>query len=350
MSPTLIQKSTIWAGDFNLHHVDWDSHTINPTPQARSLAEWITDIGGSYALRQGTTTHRQGGALDLVISSSSMTPDVLECYVNQNLDATSDHEVISTSIAISGRSKAILKEARFQFKKLDDKIFHSTLQAQTDIIQTELVLVQESVRFSEGRKEKLDQCAAKILSTIHQSLVLSTPRIGNSGKGEPWWNSQCQDAVQLLRNRRREDILEKAVGIENPASEEQLKSLRYQLRKEVKQAKRRYYQEVINNLNGETIFQAMKWPNSIRKYNTPPIQKPDGSLARSNKDKQAVLKQVLLTPTVYGAFDSDIRLANLSEDSRDVAMEWNTCTYQKVEEAVMHAGNTSPGVDETLMK
>lgn len=91
----------------------------------------------------------------------------------------------------------------------------------------------------------------------------------------------------------------------------------------------------------------MKWPNSIRKYTTPPIKKPDGSLARSNKDKQAVLKQVLLTPTVYGAFDSDIRLANLSEDSRDVAMEWNTCTYQEVEEAVMHAGNTSPGVDET---
>lgn len=57
-STALIQKSTIWAGDLNLHHVDWDSHTINPTPEARSFAEWVTDIGGRYALPQGTVTHQ----------------------------------------------------------------------------------------------------------------------------------------------------------------------------------------------------------------------------------------------------------------------------------------------------
>lgn len=79
--------------------------------------------------------HRQGGALNLVISSSSITSDVLECYLKPDLDTTSDHEVISTSIALNGRTKVIPKEARFQFKKLDDKIFYSTLQAQTDIIQ-----------------------------------------------------------------------------------------------------------------------------------------------------------------------------------------------------------------------
>lgn len=209
--------------------------------------------------------HRQGGALNLVISSSSITSDVLECYLKPDLDTTSDHEVISTSIALNGRTQVIPKEARFQFKKLDDKIFYSTLQAQTDIIQTKLASVQESSRFSDGRKEKLDQCAAKKLSAIHHSLTLSTPKVCNSGQGEPWWNNQCQNAVQKLRNRHREDNLEKATGIENPASEEQLKRLRSQLRKDVKQAKRKYYQEVINNLNGETIFQAMRWPNSTRK-------------------------------------------------------------------------------------
>lgn len=148
--------------------------------------------------------------------------------------------------------------------------------------------------FRKAEKKKLDKCVAKTLSVIHQSLILSTPRMCNSGKREPWWNSQCQDAVQMLKNRRREDSLEKAVGIENPSSEEQLKRLRHQLRKEVKQAKRRFYQEVINNFNEETIFQAMKWPNSTRKYTTPPIQKPDGFLATSNKDKQLHLSRYYL--------------------------------------------------------
>lgn len=86
----------------------------------------------------------------------------------------------------------------------------------------------------ENRKEQLDQCAAKILSAIYHSLVLSTPKICNSGQGEPWWNEECQNAVQRLRQRRREDDLEKGVGIENFAAEEQLQGFRKQLRKKVK--------------------------------------------------------------------------------------------------------------------
>ncbi len=87
--------------------------------------------------------------------------------------------------------------------------------------------------------------------------------------------------------------MEKFVGIENPAAEEQVKILQAELRKEVKQAKKSHYQQVINELNGETIFQAMKWPTSTRKYTTPLIQKTDGLLATSNKEKRDALKQAL---------------------------------------------------------
>lgn len=65
----------------------------------------------------------------------------------------------------------------------------------------------------------------------------------------------------------------------------------------------------MNNLNGETIFRPMKWPNSTRKYTTPPIQKLDGSLDTSNKDKQATLKQVLLTPTIHGRASSNQQIS-----------------------------------------
>lgn len=241
-SNILTQKSTLWAGDFNLHHVDWDLQTVNPTPQARSLAKWVTNVGVADALPPGTITHKQGGTLDFVISSSSITPDVLECYSNPDLDTTSDHEVLSTTVALNGRSQAIPKETRFQFKKLDDKVFCSTLQAQTDIIQAELAIAQGTSKFSGDRKEKLDQYATKTLAAIYHSLTLSTPKICNSRQEEPWWNDQYRNAVQKLRNRRREDDLEKTIGIEKPPAGEQLKGLRNRLRKEVKQAKQKYYQ------------------------------------------------------------------------------------------------------------
>ena len=68
---------------------------------------------------------------------------------------------------------------------MDNKVFNSVLQAQTDIIAAKLTLAKESPIHSNARKELLDTSASAILSAIHQSLTLSTPRIQNSGKGEP---------------------------------------------------------------------------------------------------------------------------------------------------------------------
>ena len=67
------------------------------------------------------------------------------------------------------------------------------------------------------------------------------------------------------------------------------------LRKQIKNAKKRYYQDVIIGLTKEKIFQAIKWPNTIQTYTTPPIQKVDGTLAISNQDKQDALRSELLS-------------------------------------------------------
>ena len=65
---------------------------------------------------------------------------------------------------------------------MDDKVFTSVLQAQTDIIAAKLTLAKISSIHSDACKELLNISALAILSVIHQSLTLSTPRIQNSGK------------------------------------------------------------------------------------------------------------------------------------------------------------------------
>ena len=78
-----------------------------------------------------------------------------------------------------------------------------------------------------------------LVQAIHSSLTLSTPRaIGASG-GEPWWNDSCQDTVQKVRNYRREIQLEEDAGIDNPRAGEKLKTLRNELPKQVKSAKKK---------------------------------------------------------------------------------------------------------------
>ena len=105
-SQILIQECNILAGYFNLHHNDWDTHTINPTPTARQFANWVSKSGGVYGHPAGTKTHQQGGCIDLVITSSSQSPYVYEYYVDEALDVTSNHSTIITTLGIgNGRGE-----------------------------------------------------------------------------------------------------------------------------------------------------------------------------------------------------------------------------------------------------
>lgn len=65
----LVQKQTIVVGDFNLHHMGWDNHTINPNRSATC----------PYGLSSGTSTHNKlGVTLDLTICSASINQKVIE--------------------------------------------------------------------------------------------------------------------------------------------------------------------------------------------------------------------------------------------------------------------------------
>ena len=64
---THTQQRTLWVGDCNLHHEDWDSYTRNPTSQPQSSSEWVTNNGAPYRLDIGSVTHRQCRTLDLLL-------------------------------------------------------------------------------------------------------------------------------------------------------------------------------------------------------------------------------------------------------------------------------------------
>lgn len=131
--------------------------------------------------------------------------------------------------------------------------------------------------------------------------------------------------------------------IENPWLEDRIGEAKKTLRKVVKQL---YYQKVISDLDSKTVFKAIRWPNSIRRYTTPPIELADGTLATSNQEKQYALKTALLTPPVIPETAEPEPIVNLETESRIGIAAWKSLTLQEVELAILHTGNTSPGVDE----
>ncbi len=115
----------------------------------------------------------------------------------------------------------------------------------------------------------------------------------------------------------------------------------------MKQAKRTYYQKVINELDKDSIIGAIKWPTSVRQYTPSPIQCSDRFLTTSNQGKQKALRLELLTPPT-STLNSIVReQREFYTESRAYVIEWHTCMRQEVQEAIFHAGNTSPGPDKT---
>ncbi len=164
-------------------------------------------------------------------------------------------------------------------------IFNKILQLTEFIYQRE----------SEAKHQALDTCADKIITAIYQAMELSTPCRQNSGWGEPWWNKDCRAAVAELRKTKKRQGINAAAQIEDLHSDDIVADYKRKLRKVVKEAKRKYFQNVIDGLDNHNIFQTVKWPRSVRQYSTLPIRQVDGTLAVNNLEKQATLRKELLS-------------------------------------------------------
>ena len=97
-SQSLMSNQVLIRGDHNLHHIDWDAQTLNATRQAKELSKWVSENAAFYELHTGTVTHDQKGSIDFVIASTLLTNFNVECYVEPELDCTSDHRTICTTI------------------------------------------------------------------------------------------------------------------------------------------------------------------------------------------------------------------------------------------------------------
>ena len=136
--PRLIQKNSIIMGDMNLYHTDWDNQTRNPSAQARILADWISDNHATYKLDSGTITLSQGRTLHLVISSNTVSDQITECYVEPQLQTTSDHETLLKCLEFEGVIAKKPTGVKFRLEKIDKKQFCASLEGQKDLVCTSL--------------------------------------------------------------------------------------------------------------------------------------------------------------------------------------------------------------------
>ena len=123
-SPQHLWRSGLIAGDFNLHHPNWDPAHRTPSGQAEVLLDWLDSHSFVYIGPVGTPTHNQGNTLDLAFSTGP-----LPAYTTlaSHLDSPSDHCSLLTTVRWDSRTNEPIR--RLRLDTLDIDIFKNTLQS-----------------------------------------------------------------------------------------------------------------------------------------------------------------------------------------------------------------------------
>jgi hypothetical protein len=170
------------AGDFNLHHEDWEE--ITPTtrvlPQGQALVDWAARKNIALVRRYGEQTHTLGGVLDLVWASSTLVASPgLTARVAQDISVPSDHSVLRITLH-GGIGARYGCPGRFKMDSVDKTLFANAIRAAMPTLQADLASCSITAMQSNTQHANLDHLSESLTETLQTALELSAKR--SSGK------------------------------------------------------------------------------------------------------------------------------------------------------------------------
>ncbi|EED16647.1 transposon I factor, putative [Talaromyces stipitatus ATCC 10500] len=305
-------QTTILAGDLNLLHNRWQpSLQRSPTTFAEPFINWL-DLQGLVLISDiDCPTHERGNVLDLSFALSPLTLAGAKASIASHLDATSDHQPLITTVPWDQRYKETAQKLRFD--TLDHTSFLSLLAS--NLAGTES---------SAATEEDLDAFAEKLISAIQGAYRGSAKRTLTQGIGQPWWNKDCKNALHNYRS-----------GLCSKTD----------FRRITRWSQRQFWRDKLSTITQmKDVFDMSKWHKSTGTFRSPPLKdplRPSSLPAVTIYEKRDVLVRNLLQNSAEAG---DIPL-----DSPAVpitSLYFPDILMSQVEESILQAGNTAPGVDE----
>ena len=319
LSNTFNFKNCIFAGDFNLHHNNWQpSYSGTPSPQAILLTQWLEAQNFSLISEVDIPTHNRGNVLDLCFASHSLLAKGSIASTQPDLDITSDHLPLLITIPTDFQKTKV--EPKLRFATIDESIFQSLLKSNIAALTP---LRQKSC-------SSIDIRAEELVTALQNSFAGSAKRSLPRNTGKPWWDQSCREARQRYR-----DIL-RTGNVSHTEKKE--------YRRAIKRAKRSFYKKKVDEASkAKDIFDIVKWQRAKGVFRTPPLHNPlapNDPPAQTLEDKREVLYRNLLCNQTE---TEDIPLDTPSVPKK--LLPFPNLTLPETSRAILEAGNTTPGKD-----
>lgn len=314
-----LYHNTILAGDFNLHHKEWHpSYQGVPSPQADVFIRWLEANGLVVISEIDVPTHNRGNVLDLSFTTNQLLLDGTSSFVQKELDVTSDHLPILISIPCHGVNPSPIPKLRFS--TINQEVFISLLRSQL------IGITPLSNKTGKNVENRANELVELIYRSFSGSAKMSLPH----NKGQPWWDSNCKAAKRQF----------KSISALRVPSQTEKKAYR----KVINQAKASFYRKKLDEAsNAKDAFEISKWHKSKGQFRMPPLfdpLRPEIAPAQTPEGKRRILIENLLCNQT-GAGDIPASTPTVPSTS----IPFPQITEFEVSQAVLGAGNTTPGKD-----
>jgi hypothetical protein len=187
------QEDHVVVGDINLHHPIWGGPNVTGDDIAEDFIHDMDEADMELMTEPGIATWQredQESTIDLTYVSRSLTERLIECTIADDLENSSDHLPIRTTIDITTVSAEQPK--RRNFKLTDNGKLLDFVRANLQAFPTAFTSAHQ-----------IEQATDHLIEIINQGIAISTPWADPSNFSNPDFTPECRETVKEARRLRR---------------------------------------------------------------------------------------------------------------------------------------------------
>ena len=327
-----LPERTILAGDFNAHHLWWNSQARRAI-RHHTLIEILEKGDFDLINEEDTPTYHYAevsSVLDLAFSTPPVTPLISNWAVDDDNPTSSDHELIRFDITADSDEQVLPPTTeRWNWQKADWDAFTKTLQETAEATKDIWTQLHEHCS-----KANLESSATYLTRIIQATTALHVPKRKITVRSKPWWNQDIDQKRKIMHTRLREWKESRTT----PARD-QFNAVRNSFYNTVREAKSKNWNDFLQGARGREIFTAMRYTKPRRTDPTPDISLGEDR-ASTFKEKAHLFRKALFPPPPTAAIEEEDNTLPMRR------LPWNRVTHREIRDAIMSSSSAkAPGPD-----
>ena len=287
---SVLPKRCILAGDFNAHHLWWNSNT-SLERNAETLVPLLEDHHFDLLNEPDVCTHfpangNNPSVLDLTFAS----PDIFDAISGWSQDKQagtgSDHAVIRFQLdSPQDLDPPIPSPPRYNWKKADWEAFTQALQAASLLHQDDW-----NQLFHDATPDKLDKAAELLRHMLLDAVKEAVPISRVCTRSKAWWTPKITENRQYM------------IAEECKWKWKRTEPARYRFRvarqayfRSIQRAKEEFFDKYLADTGSDTLFDVLKMTRPKRSRLIPTLH-TETSVAVKFEEKAALFRKTLFPP------------------------------------------------------